>query len=558
MRRAADTLTALRQALRDARAAADPAPAADADLAALLHHLSRSPGQTPIVAILGGTGTGKSTLLNRLLGREISAASWRRTHTAGPIAVAAPDGAPPPGWLGVDHEPLDPLALPARGRPSALGLVASDAPLLRRACVVDTPDLDGDRPDHHAQADAVFRWVDAIVLLVTPEKYQMPEAVPYWRLAERYGIGRLLVMNKCEQGEVLADCLARFEGAGVVFAIPRDGSTFAVPAGADLGALGDALAALADGGRADEAALRRRGRDALQRVQDQVIEPMRARRDAVGRVAAALRASARPQGEIDAAPMLVELNRRMRQRSVLYLVGPGRMLERLREAPALLARLPREAWDLVRGRPAAAPPAAPPSPAPAPGFDRLLADQFQVLLSRLDDHARSEPATRRLVEAAPDAWAEALLPPSAAAAIAEEEMAELRAWLEQRWNKTPRDTAMVKRLVGFVPGVSRLVPWTEAAPYVLAAVVATHHAFFGPVDLVVLGGWTLATWLGEKLSNEVAARARHANHRIEQRFDDLCRAQVERAASWLESAVPSGAAMARLEAAFEAAAEEFA
>ena len=48
---------------------------------------------------------------------------------------------------------------------------------------MDTPDLDGDQPAHHAQADRVFRWAEGLVFLVSPEKYQMTELLPYYRLA---------------------------------------------------------------------------------------------------------------------------------------------------------------------------------------------------------------------------------------------------------------------------------------------------------------------------------------------------------------------------------------
>src|SRR3954469_26017529 len=68
-----------------------------ADAAALRFHLNRRAGAAApiLVTILGGTGTGKSRLVNRLLGADVSAASFRRTFTAGPIAIAKTSNALP-------------------------------------------------------------------------------------------------------------------------------------------------------------------------------------------------------------------------------------------------------------------------------------------------------------------------------------------------------------------------------------------------------------------------------------------------------------------------------
>ena len=222
-----------------------------ADAAALRFHL-REPGKRPpIIAILGGTGTGKSTVLNRLLGQDLSAASFRRTYTAGAIAVAANRQSVPPDWLGVAHDGAAAEQLPARGQADRLIVVPFDHELTRRAMLVDTPDLDGDQPLHHAQADRAFRWADAILFLVTPEKYQMTELVPYYRLARRYGVPALHVMNKAEQMAVVSDYQSRLgEGRGnafarpTVYAIPRDDANFEPPAEINLDALRDAVASL--------------------------------------------------------------------------------------------------------------------------------------------------------------------------------------------------------------------------------------------------------------------------------------------------------------------------
>ena len=51
----------------------------------------------------------------------------------------------------------------------------------------------------------MFRWAQAVVFLVTPEKYQMTELLPYYRLARRYAIPALFVMNKAEEAGVVED-----------------------------------------------------------------------------------------------------------------------------------------------------------------------------------------------------------------------------------------------------------------------------------------------------------------------------------------------------------------
>jgi hypothetical protein len=180
------------------------------DLSAVRFQLLRNDAtaHTTLVAVVGGTGTGKSTLVNRLLGAEakpITAASFRRTYTAGPVAVVHQDERVPERWLGIDHDQIDATSLPARGRSDALTLVPLSHDLLRHATIIDTPDLDGDQPAHHAQADRLFRWADTVVFLVTPEKYQMTELLPYYRLAKRYAIPSLFVMNKVEDEAAVED-----------------------------------------------------------------------------------------------------------------------------------------------------------------------------------------------------------------------------------------------------------------------------------------------------------------------------------------------------------------
>src|SRR5882672_5369196 len=212
------------------------------DAKALLFHLRKSRHDLPaLTVLLGGTGTGKSTITNRLLEANISAASFRRTFTSGPVAVARDKDAIAENWLGLDHRTIDSQQLPARGEAGTLAIVFYKNDLTNSITLVDTPDLDGDQPAHHAEADRAFRWAQAIIFLVTPEKYQMTELLPYYRLAQRYALPALFLMNKCEEAAVLDDFAGQLAGRGwedaKVFALPRDDAAYEPPKEAGLEAL---------------------------------------------------------------------------------------------------------------------------------------------------------------------------------------------------------------------------------------------------------------------------------------------------------------------------------
>ena len=521
-----------------------------ADAGAVRFHLRRGEGARPtILAVLGGTGTGKSTLVNRLLDSNLTATSFRRTFTAGAIALARRASDLPAGWLGIEHEVVAPTDLPARGRVDALAVIETDHELTRHVIFIDTPDLDGDQPQHHAQADRVFRWADAALFLVTPEKYQMTELLPYYRLAARYELPSLRAMNKAEEQAVFDDYRNQ-TGAAPVYAIPRDDAPYQPPREASLDALRSAIASIAP---ADADARRRgidhRSADLIDRLRDQVLEPLRHERREASRLIAALRAMEAPPPGVDVNPLTQQLQRRLQQRSVLYLMGPQRMLDRVRQIPGILARLPRTTWDLLRTGQFSrnGTEDAPGLGDGVPDFRAALIDQFTIVQSRIEDALRSSPASQTWLGERNADFGSIKIDPNEAGKIADEELAELRAWLEKHWNATPRDTAVLMRLVRYLPGGEKIAQWSEAAPYLLAIVVATHHAFFGPIDLLVIGGFSLATWLTEKLSNQVAARTREANAAIARRFTELAHRQIDGASQWLDRQAPATRALDELE-----------
>jgi hypothetical protein len=517
------------------------------DAAALRFHLA-APATAPITVIVGGTGTGKSTLVNRLVGHTVTAASFRRTFTTGPVAVVPNESDLPAGWLGAEHIPAS-GDQPPRGQTGAVMVVVDPkAP----TPLIDTPDLDGDQPANHAQADRAFRWAHRIVFVVTPEKYQMTELIPYYRLARRYELPCLFVMNKCEEPAVLDDFLRQLADRDFadapVFAIPRDDAAYEPPEDENLDALRDQLKLKIS--EATATGIRNRVADVIARLTDQVLSPLREARKQADELCLALRAMETPPVGVDVNPITDELRRRLQQRSVLYLVGPQRVLDRVRQMPTLLARLPRATWDWVmRGQMPADlnnPKSQTVSNEP-PDFVASLSDHFTVVRSRIDDVVRTNPASARWIIEDPQAYQQAMIDPTSAGLIATDEIQQLRDWLEKRWNATPRDTRMLQALLKHLPGGAKLTKLSEAAPYLLIAALVVHHALFWHIDLPVIGGYTLVTWLTERISNEVNIRTRATNRRIDGRFERLAHDQIARVCEWMNLQSPTMKQLDKLE-----------
>jgi hypothetical protein len=115
------------------------------------------PSDAYVLALVGGTGVGKSSLLNALAGATVSTASVRRPTTSEPIAwvpAADRDGlAPLLAWLGVDD------------------IREHEADGLRSVAIVDLPDMDSVEATHRERVEAVLPKVDAVAWVTDLEKY---------------------------------------------------------------------------------------------------------------------------------------------------------------------------------------------------------------------------------------------------------------------------------------------------------------------------------------------------------------------------------------------------
>ncbi len=111
-----------------------------------------------VVAIAGATGSGKSSIVNRFAGTELTKSSVRRPTTSATHAVVwgDRDAGPLLDWLEVPHryqadtDPNHPLA----------GLV-----------LLDLPDHDSTAFEHRIEVDRLVELVDVLVWVTDPQKY---------------------------------------------------------------------------------------------------------------------------------------------------------------------------------------------------------------------------------------------------------------------------------------------------------------------------------------------------------------------------------------------------
>ena len=156
----------------------------------------------PVLAVVGGsTGAGKSTLVNSVVGAEVTVPGVLRPTTRSPVLIHHPSAA---RWF-EDDRVLGSLAR-VRGTPGQpvegahqLQLVASDA-VPEDLALLDAPDIDSVLDRNREIAQHLLDAADLWVFVTTAARYA--DAVPwdFLRTASRRGVGIGLVLNRVPPG----------------------------------------------------------------------------------------------------------------------------------------------------------------------------------------------------------------------------------------------------------------------------------------------------------------------------------------------------------------------
>ncbi len=142
-------------------------------------------GDTFLVALVGGTGVGKSSILNALAGEEVTRASVLRPTTEHPTAWVAQEGldevTPLLDWLDITD------------------VVTRDQGVIPGVAILDMPDIDSIAVDHRRVVDDLLPRIDVVVWVVDPEKYDDERVHKYLREVALGGRPTEVILNKVDQ-----------------------------------------------------------------------------------------------------------------------------------------------------------------------------------------------------------------------------------------------------------------------------------------------------------------------------------------------------------------------
>ncbi len=149
----------------------------------LSQNLADLEGSRLTIGLLGGTGVGKSSLMNALAGSEIASTSDRRPHTDQVLIYrhAAMNQIPGPAlkdvpWSEITHE----------------------ADAIRHILLCDLPDFDSLMAAHRERVLNFLEYLDVLVWVTSPEKYADKITYEFMRMVPKARQNFYFVLNKAD------------------------------------------------------------------------------------------------------------------------------------------------------------------------------------------------------------------------------------------------------------------------------------------------------------------------------------------------------------------------
>ncbi len=137
-----------------------------------------------VVAMLGATGSGKSSMTNAILGSDVATTGVRRPTTSSTLACT---------WGSTDSSRLlDWLEIKNRHT------VTDGSTELDGLVLLDVPDHDSVQVEHRLEMERIAEHADLLLFVTDPEKYADAALHHYLSLLSRHGAVTAVILNKAD------------------------------------------------------------------------------------------------------------------------------------------------------------------------------------------------------------------------------------------------------------------------------------------------------------------------------------------------------------------------
>ena len=168
-----------------------------------------------VLSLEGGTGTGKSTIFNALVGSEVSLTGSERPKTFGPILFSHEDHKEllmKANFLSAYEKEflvLESNKTSVSGDPLKMKIILHERNDLHNLFIIDTPDIDSVETFNRKMAEDIYDVSDIILFVTSEEKYGDRLPFKLFQQAMEDEKGFMIIMNKVNSEETFRELRER-------------------------------------------------------------------------------------------------------------------------------------------------------------------------------------------------------------------------------------------------------------------------------------------------------------------------------------------------------------